>query len=383
MFIRSDSPGAGGTPFTVNWVRFCFLVVLVCELGLAVFRPLVSGGLVRIGPFLRPNFRILEEVTSCMRLPEGASYYYHGQQERRAHFLRLHDNISRIIQPSYMPFCWLTSCGPWLEDLWIAMKWEPFEEFGPFVPLFVPWVKMWTNHPLPVYRRLLSQIFALLMPQYLYVTLSHNDDGVDGCDDGILPMNLFVLSQGGKGHVPLLLWLNEFNPADFPIASQYEYDLVFFGGIRKGVRTRMKKILETERGGRYLIGIGYNWKAQFSKAKFVLAPRGYGRNSYRLTEILQMGMIPVYVYDDIQWLPYYDKINWSSFAIVTNIDDLERHLPFIRDASVDLVRSMRMRIHQLYSTHFSSAGLFRHIRLLLKKGFIYSDLQCAPYLSIH
>jgi hypothetical protein len=180
-----------------------------------------------------------------MGLDEGASYYYHRRDERYAHFLAVHDGISQIIQPKYNQFCWLTSCGPWLEDIWIDMKREPFEEFGPFVPLFVPWVGMWTNHPLHVYWDLISQIFALLRPQYLYVTLSHNDDGVEGCDYGLLPRNLFVLSQGGKGHVPLLLWLTEFNPADFPISSAYEYDVIFLGAVRKGLRTRMKSIVET------------------------------------------------------------------------------------------------------------------------------------------
>ena len=38
--------------------------------------------------------------------------------------------------------------------------------------------------------------------------------------------------------------------------------------------------------------------------KLNLAPRGFGRSSYRLAEIVQIGRIPVYMYDDIRWLPY-------------------------------------------------------------------------------
>ena len=35
-----------------------------------------------------------------------------------------------------------------------------------------------------------------------------------------------------------------------------------------------------------------------------MAPRGYGRTSYRLAEIIQLGRIPVYIFDDFEWLPY-------------------------------------------------------------------------------
>jgi hypothetical protein len=31
---------------------------------------------------------------------------------------------------------------------------------------------------------------------------------------------------------------------------------------------------------------------------------GFGRTSYRLAEIIQIGRIPAYLYDDIPWIPY-------------------------------------------------------------------------------
>jgi len=50
-------------------------------------------------------------------------------------------------------------------------------------------------------------------------------------------------------------------------------------------------------------------------SKFALAPRGYGRSSFRFFEILQLGTIPIYIYDDIEWLPYKEFINYSEFCI--------------------------------------------------------------------
>eukprot|EP01035_Chromulina_nebulosa_P017912 gene17912-23532_t len=40
--------------------------------------------------------------------------------------------------------------------------------------------------------------------------------------------------------------------------------------------------------------------------KFNLAPRGYGRSSFRFAESIQMGRVPIFLYDDIPWVPYQD-----------------------------------------------------------------------------
>lgn len=60
-------------------------------------------------------------------------------------------------------------------------------------------------------------------------------------------------------------------------------------------------------------------------SKFNLAPRGYGRSSYRLAEIVQMGRIPVYMYDDAKWLPYQNtNISFSTFGFIGRMDYMRR-----------------------------------------------------------
>jgi hypothetical protein len=64
-----------------------------------------------------------------------------------------------------------------------------------------------------------------------------------------------------------------------------------------------------------------------ARSKFALCPRGYGPTSYRTYECLQLGTIPVYVYDK-KWLPYEDSTRWDEFSIsihesqISKIDDI-------------------------------------------------------------
>jgi len=57
-------------------------------------------------------------------------------------------------------------------------------------------------------------------------------------------------------------------------------------------------------------------------SKFVLCPRGYGRNSFRFYEVMLLGCIPIYVWDDIEWLPYKSDVDYEKFCISINIKDI-------------------------------------------------------------
>jgi hypothetical protein len=63
-----------------------------------------------------------------------------------------------------------------------------------------------------------------------------------------------------------------------------------------------------------------------SKSKFTLAPRGFGKTSFRLYEALKLGSIPVYIYDE-PWLPYTEMIDWNKLAVLSHINDV----PFLYD----------------------------------------------------
>ena len=57
-------------------------------------------------------------------------------------------------------------------------------------------------------------------------------------------------------------------------------------------------------------------------SKFALAPRGYGRGSFRFFECFQLGTIPIYIWNDICWLPFQDLIDYNRLCISIHISEI-------------------------------------------------------------
>jgi hypothetical protein len=58
-------------------------------------------------------------------------------------------------------------------------------------------------------------------------------------------------------------------------------------------------------------------------SKFALAPRGYGRASFRFFECFQLGTIAIYIWNDINWLPFQNKIDYEKLCIVIHVSELK------------------------------------------------------------
>lgn len=59
-------------------------------------------------------------------------------------------------------------------------------------------------------------------------------------------------------------------------------------------------------------------------SKFALAPRGYGRSSFRFFECFQLGTIPIYIWNDVNWLPFQNQIDYKKLCIVIHISELDK-----------------------------------------------------------
>jgi hypothetical protein len=57
-------------------------------------------------------------------------------------------------------------------------------------------------------------------------------------------------------------------------------------------------------------------------SKFALAPRGYGRGSFRFFECFLLGTVPIYIWNDKCWLPFQDTIDYSRLCVVIHISEI-------------------------------------------------------------
>jgi hypothetical protein len=124
-----------------------------------------------------------------------------------------------------------------------------------------------------------------------------------------------------------------------------------------GVRSRMHTALRDYAH----FTSGPNWRAVMADSVFSLCPRGLGRTSFRLYEALSVGSIPIYIWDDLEWLPYRDEIDWSELAISINIGDIAKLPELLADYTPERIAAMQARIASLYDDYFTLTGVCRQI----------------------
>jgi len=107
----------------------------------------------------------------------------------------------------------------------------------------------------------------------------------------------------------------------------------FVGSITHQVRQRMLDMYK--KNAKFLFSTRTGWTNEVQSdhqsefidntmnSKFALAPRGYGKSSFRFFEIFHLGTIPVYVWDDKEWLPYKDILDYDKFSISIHVDELD------------------------------------------------------------
>jgi len=86
-------------------------------------------------------------------------------------------------------------------------------------------------------------------------------------------------------------------------------------------------------------------------SKFALAPRGYGRGSFRFFECFQLGTIPVYLWNDVEWLPFQNVIDYSKLCVsmhISKIHELEQKLQSITKEEYDSMFEYYEQIKHLF-----------------------------------
>ena len=278
-----------------------------------------------------PSAMSLRAALACLNGSSSPAYRLPSLASRHSHYKEVH----RVLSPwLHFPFAsWPTYpgySGPWIENKWIdhfqpRAKDTGLAQFTPFVPLFVPWIDIWRASGMTYPQAFVNALQKTLMPdQFLYVTVSQSDQGLPaGRWDWVhLFRSTLQLSSGGYGHVVLPLLGKQMQPLKHR-TPMHARDLAasYMGSMSHaphGMRARMVESLQraaVRTNETTHTGFVRDFVDVMARSRLQLCPRGFGRAAFHVAKAVLLGLLPVYVYSDVPWLPYpklIEQIVWQT-----------------------------------------------------------------------
>jgi len=221
--------------------------------------------------------------------------------------------------------------------------------------LYIP--ALWTNFQIESWFHNRKDFMQSILNKYIeanpnekgYFTIVQHDDG----PMLKLPENTIVYGAC-SGNIPLpLIYEDRNNTLISKQRKSYSEKHIFcsFVGTRThNMRLQIVNVLSSHSNFIFKIKnewspvVGTNDQNNFIEttlnSKFALAPRGYGRSSFRFFEIFQLGTIPIYVWDDIEWLPYKDIIDYSKICVSIHINDIHKLPDILSNINEDTYNNM-------------------------------------------
>ena len=102
------------------------------------------------------------------------------------------------------------------------------------------------------------------------------------------------------------------------------------------------------------------------RSKFTLCPRGYGAQSFRLYEVLQLNSVPVIVYDK-DWFPFNDTINWNEFCVLVHVNELHLLKEKLVNINEEQYNTMLLKGKQIHKEFFTMERVSTNILKLLQQ----------------
>ena len=360
-----------------------------------------------------PRQEKLAFARQCLTAPRGQATTehaarFHYPDDASQHFAAIERALRPFRTVPIHPYAGYK--GPWLENLWIAnvSRALPLEAFWPYIPLFVPWNDIAeSKHKVDKqlraargwsYQKLVAVLRSLLRPDVMYATLTDRDRGITNMFDQKKwnLKNVLTLAAGGYGHIPVPLLgrplplppMAERWARGAPAPRRRPGPVVSFVGnllghpVRHGATAALRE-RGLIRNGTAVVYKGKRWRDVRRRAAFALVPRGFGRSAFSIFETIQLGIVPVYIYEETEYLPYRGsaRADWDRFGFSFSIKEWWAHGPeaLLRVGDADLhARERRMRA--LIASHFSFEGTLAQIELFFARGPSASDLRCLDRL---
>jgi len=266
--------------------------------------------------------------------------------------------------PVYPPY----HKGDYLEEyfykFYVKNKGE-FDKTGyTLIPIF------WTNVYITNKNVNLIQHYIDNLPPGKYFTVSQHDDAVkEKLPEGALSFE----AGGNKDGIPIPLICSPL-PDELTKPADKEKLCSFTGSVTHDIRNR---IYHLHGGDSDFSFVNKNWNPtvcdndlqlfveRTKRSKFTLCPRGYGAQSFRLYEVLQLNSVPVIVYDK-RWFPFENTIDWNSFCVLIHSNDIHLIKDKITSINDQQYSDMLLKGKQIYKEYFTMEGMSRNILNILK-----------------
>lgn len=267
--------------------------------------------------------------------------------------------------PVYPPY----HTGDYLEEFFYKFYIKNKQEFDPtgytYIPIF--WTNVYNNNE----NRHLVQSYLNVLPEGKYFTVSQHDDAVAEK----LPTGTLNFEAGGnKTGIPLPLICSPLNVTVTPLNDK-DIFCSFVGSVLGPIREQMYYLYNNDNE---LYFSPQHWTNQVAPSRleefinttkrsiFSLCPRGYGAQSFRLYEVMQLGSIPVFIYDR-EWFPFNDDINWSDFCVLIHASKISELKSILKDITVDQQQKMLDKGKEIYQQYFTLEGTCTQILNTLKQ----------------
>jgi hypothetical protein len=172
------------------------------------------------------------------------------------------------------------------------------------------------------------------------------------------PDKLLVFSCGGSGHVPLPLICDKRDVENVPrdllasfqgVVRHARHDYPWREAMAREFQAKPGCVVVDTEG----VGGREDYMTLLARSRFGLCPRGYGRTSFRLVEVMHAGCVPVYIHAGDAWLPYQEFLDWSEFCVLVDyrkIDGLRAYLASLPEGQVSVMARRAKEVSDRYFT---------------------------------
>lgn len=251
--------------------------------------------------------------------------------------------------------------GPYLEEyfhnFYHALEEKPKREY-----IDIAWTSCYIN---PNQSQGLQEELDKLDRSKEYFTVSQHDDAII---ENLPPNTLCFNAGGNNGGIPIPLICSEMPPIETKDVEK-TISASFVGSITHPVRDEMYQTLRDMTD--YVFRVK-SWTPEVveedfesftsiaSRSKFLLCPRGYGLNSFRLYEAFQLGCVPVIITDKF-FLPWQDELYWPDFSVLITRNNIE-NIHFVLDNVTESdYNNMLSNGQKLYKEYFTLEGVCQQI----------------------